>query len=59
MAFFAQNAARDELDRPLLIEVGFTFTLHDRPGDAMHALAGMRAARQNRERDLRELLGTG
>jgi hypothetical protein len=46
------------LDRPLLIQVGFTLALHDRPGDALHALAGLSAARQSRERDMRALLGS-
>jgi len=47
------------LDRPFLIQFGFTLPLHDRPGDALHALRGLRQARRNRQRDMRLLLGDG
>jgi hypothetical protein len=50
---------RHWLDRPLLIQFGFTLPLHDRPGDLLHALGGLRQARRNRERDMRLLLGNG
>jgi hypothetical protein len=45
------------LDRPFLIQFGFTLPLHDRLGDALHALGGLRQARRNRQRDMRLLLG--
>jgi hypothetical protein len=45
------------LDRPLLIQFGFTLPLHDRPGDVLHALRGLQQARKNRLRDARILLG--
>lgn len=45
------------LQRPLLIQAGFTLPLHDRPPDVLHALQGLRRARQNRLRDARLLLG--
>lgn len=47
------------LQRPLLIQAGFTLPLHDRPGDALHALRGVRQARKNRQHDLGLLLGEG
>jgi hypothetical protein len=47
------------LQRPFLIQFGFTLPLHDRPGDVTHALAGLRKARQNRARDIELLLGEG
>lgn len=60
-AYLRQWLARDLptrwLDRPWLIQAGFTLPLHDRPGDVLHALAGLRAARRNRARDLEALLG--
>ena len=48
------------LDRPFLIQVGFTLPLHDRPADvrhALHGLHGLRQAKRNRARDLEALLG--
>jgi hypothetical protein len=45
------------LDKPLLIQFGFTLALHDRPGDVMHALGGLRQARRNQARDMDALLG--
>ena len=45
------------LSRPLLIQFGFTLPLHDRPGDVLHALCGLRQARKNRQHDLHLLLG--
>jgi hypothetical protein len=45
------------LDRPFLIQFGFTLPLHDRPGDVMHALRGLQQARKNRLSDARILLG--
>jgi hypothetical protein len=45
------------LDRPYLIQFGFTLPLHDRPGDVLHALHGLQQARKNRSRDARILLG--
>lgn len=45
------------LQRPLLIQLGFTLLLHDRLTDALHALRGRSQARQNRLRDTRLLLG--
>ena len=47
------------LQRPVLIQFGFTLPLHDRPGDALHALRGVRQARKNRQHDLGLLLGEG
>lgn len=47
------------LHRQFLIQFGFTLPLHDRPRDALHALKGLRQARQNREPDMRLLLGNG
>ncbi len=47
------------LQRPVLIQFGFTLPLHDRPGDALHALRGVRQARRNRRHDLGLLLGEG
>jgi hypothetical protein len=47
------------LDRPFLIQFGFTLALHDRLGDALHALRGLRQARRNRQRDMRLLLEDG
>jgi hypothetical protein len=47
------------LDRPLLIQFGFTLPLHDRPGDVMHALRGLQQARSNRQHDLHLLLHEG
>jgi hypothetical protein len=47
------------LQRPFLIQFGFTLALHDRPGDVLHAIDGLREARLNRPRDLRLLLGEG
>jgi hypothetical protein len=47
------------LERPLLIQLGFTLPLHDRAGDVLHALTGLREAKQNRQRDLRLMLGAG
>ena len=45
------------LDRLFVIRFGFTLPLHDRPGDVLHALSGLRQARQNQLRDARLLLG--
>jgi hypothetical protein len=45
------------LNRPFLIQFGFTLPLHDQPGDALHALARFRQASRNRRRDMRQLLG--
>ena len=45
------------LDRPILIQLGFTLPLHDRPGDAMHALSGLQQSKKNRSRDRQLLLG--
>ncbi len=45
------------LDRPFLIQFGFTLALHDRPGDVLHALAGLQRARRHRGRDMALLLG--
>ena len=45
------------LDRPFLIQFGFTLALHDRPGDLLHALAGLRRALRNRGRDMALLFG--
>ena len=45
------------LDRPFLIQFGFTLALHDRPGDLLHALAGLQRARRNQGRDMALLLG--
>jgi hypothetical protein len=45
------------LNRPLLIQFGFTLPLHDRPGDALHAIQGLQQALKNRQRDMRQLLG--
>jgi hypothetical protein len=45
------------LDKPYLIQFGFTLALHDRPADVMHALGGLRLARRNRLRDMDGLLG--
>jgi len=45
------------LQRPILIQLGFTLLLHDRPTDALHALQGRWQARQNRVRDEHLLLG--
>ena len=44
------------LGKPLLIQFGFALALHDRPGDVMHALSGLRQARRNRPRDMNALL---
>jgi hypothetical protein len=44
------------LGHPLLIQVGFTLPLHDRPGDALRALIGLHRSRINRLRDVRLLL---
>ena len=60
-AYLRQWLARDLptrwLARPFLIQFGFTLPLHDRPGDVLHALAGLRRARRNRARDMDLLLG--
>jgi hypothetical protein len=60
-AYLQQWLARDLptrwLDRPFLIQFGFTLPLHDRPGDVLHALGGLREARRNRARDMDLLLG--
>lgn len=45
------------LGHPLLIQVGFTLVLHDRPADALHALQGIWQAKWKRLRDTRLLLG--
>jgi hypothetical protein len=45
------------LNHPLLIQIGFTLPLHDRPSDALHAVDGWRRSRRNRSRDVRLLLG--
>jgi len=45
------------LNRPLLIQLGLTLFLHDRPADAWHALRGWLHSRRNRRRDTRLLLG--
>ena len=45
------------LDKPFLIQFGFTLALHDRPGDTMYALGGLRQARRNQGRDMDALLG--
>ncbi|MBI1284727.1 MAG: hypothetical protein GC183_10375 [Thiobacillus sp.] len=45
------------LNRPILIQLGFTLALHDRPGDAMHALKGLLKARKHRLHDRQLLLG--
>ncbi|MGB8145740.1 MAG: hypothetical protein WCF05_11315, partial [Chromatiaceae bacterium] len=45
------------LDRPFLIQFGFTLALHDRPGDLLHALAGLQRARRNQGRDMALLFG--
>ena len=45
------------VDKPYLIQFGFTLALHDRPGDVMHALGGLRQARRNQARDMDALLG--
>lgn len=45
------------LERPFLIQLGFTLPLHDRPGDVLHALDGLRRARTSRTRDIDLLLG--
>lgn len=62
-AYLRQWLERDlptrRLERPLLIQFGFTLPLHDRPGDMLHALRGLREAKQNRQRDLRLLPGAG
>lgn len=61
VAYLRQWLARDLptrwLDRPFLIQWGFTLPLHDRPGDVLHALAGLHEARRNRARDIDLLLG--
>lgn len=44
------------LNRPFLIQFGFTLPLHDRPADMLHAIRGLLRARKNRQRDLRLLL---
>lgn len=44
------------LQRPLLIQLGFTLFMHDRPTDALHVLQEYRQTRQNRLRDGRLLL---
>lgn len=60
VAYLRQWLARDLptrwLDRPWLIQLGFTLPLHDRPGDVLHALAGLRRARRSRARDIDLLL---
>jgi hypothetical protein len=60
-AYLRQWLARDLptrwLDRPLLIQCGFTLPLHDRPGDVLHALNGLQQAKKNRLSDARLLLG--
>jgi len=60
-AYLRQWLARDLptrwLARPFLIQFGFTLPLHDRPGDVLHALAGLHEARRNRTRDIDLLLG--
>lgn len=43
--------------RSLLIQLGLTLALHDRPGDLLHALHGWYRSRRNRSRDERLLLG--
>ena len=45
------------LDKPFLIQFGFALALHDRPGDVMHSLSGLRQARRNQARDMEALLG--
>jgi hypothetical protein len=45
------------LNHPLLIQIGLTLPLHDRPSDALHAVDGLRRSRKNRSRDARLLLG--
>jgi hypothetical protein len=45
------------LDRPFLIQLGLTLPMHDRLGDMLHALRGLRQAGKNRLRDARLLLG--
>ncbi|MDQ1315292.1 MAG: hypothetical protein QG662_1401 [Pseudomonadota bacterium] len=45
------------LERPFLIQFGFTLPLHDRPADMLHAIRGLLQARKNRLRDMRLLLG--
>jgi hypothetical protein len=47
------------LDRPFLIQAGFTLALHDRAGDVVHALRGLRRAKHARPRDFALLLGGG
>jgi len=60
-AYLGQWLGRDLpsrwLDKPFLIQFGFTLVLHDRPGDVMHALSGLRQARRNQVRDMDALLG--
>ncbi len=38
-------------DKPLLIQLGFTLFLHDRPSDAGHAISGWMRARRTRNAD--------
>ena len=45
------------LQRPLLVQAGFTLWMHDHLADAWRALRERRLARQNRLRDARLLLG--
>lgn len=45
------------LDKPFLMQFGFTLALHDHPGDVMHALNGLQQARRNQARDMDALLG--
>jgi hypothetical protein len=47
------------LDRPFLIQFGFTLPMHDRAGDVLHALRGLQQARANRLSDARALMGEG
>jgi hypothetical protein len=60
-AYLAAWLARDLpglwIGHPLLIQVGFTLPLHDRPGDALRALIGLYRSRRNRLSDVRRLLG--
>lgn len=42
--------------RPLLIQVGFTLFLHDRPADALHAVQGLRQAKRQHLLDARRLM---
>jgi hypothetical protein len=56
-AWLARDLPSRWLGHPLLIQVGFTLPLHDRPGDALRALLGLYRSRRNRLRDVRLLLG--